>query len=133
MQICHTGPGDTPTHYLMRKSSFYPGVNRPQHTANLAAPILHSSYPSLFLFRELYCSRYCCDFNVLFYLLFDCVVLYIVMYVNVYYCHRVSTQLQLNILSYLILRLRPGAATTILHPHTSVPFTATTSPCFPST
>ena len=62
-------------------------------------PILHSSYPSLFLFRELYCSRYCCDFNALFYVLFDCVVLYIVMYVNVYYCHRVSTQLQLNILS----------------------------------
>ena len=59
----------------------------------------HSSYPALFLFRELYCSTYCCDFNVLFYVLFDCVVLYIVMYVNVYHCHRVSTQLRLNILS----------------------------------
>jgi hypothetical protein len=37
------------------------------------------------------------DDNVLFYVLFDCVVLYIIIYVNVYYCHRVSTQLQLNI------------------------------------
>jgi hypothetical protein len=35
--------------------------------------------------------------NVLFHVLFDCVVLCIVMCVNVYYCHRVSTQLQLNI------------------------------------
>jgi hypothetical protein len=34
---------------------------------------------------------------VLSYVLFDCVVLCIVMCVNVYYCHRVSTQLQLNI------------------------------------
>jgi hypothetical protein len=38
-----------------------------------------------------------CDDNVLFYVLFDCVVLCIVICVNVYYCHRVSTQLQLNI------------------------------------
>jgi hypothetical protein len=42
----------------------------------------------------MYCPMY--D-NVLSYVLFDCVVLCIVMCVNVYYCHRVSTQLQLNI------------------------------------
>jgi hypothetical protein len=39
---------------------------------------------------------------VLSYVLFDCVVLCIVMCVNVYYCHRVSTQLQLNISYHII-------------------------------
>jgi hypothetical protein len=38
------------------------------------------------------------------YVLFDCVVLCIVMCVNVYYCHRVSTQLQLNISYHIIFK-----------------------------
>jgi hypothetical protein len=53
------------------------------------------SFPSYFVNCIVPCIV--CDDNVLFYVLFDCVVLYIVMYVNVYYCHRVPTQLQLNI------------------------------------
>jgi hypothetical protein len=49
---------------------------------------------------------------VLFYVLFDCVVLCIVMYVNVYYCHRVSTQLQLNISYHIKKRPRPTSVRT---------------------
>jgi hypothetical protein len=54
----------------------------------------HGSHSSYFVNCIVPCIV--CD-GVLFYVLFDCVVLYIVLYVNVYYCHRVSTQLQLNI------------------------------------
>jgi hypothetical protein len=45
---------------------------------------------------------FCVD-NVLFYVLFVFVVLYFVLCVNVYYCYRVSTQLQLNISYHILL------------------------------
>jgi hypothetical protein len=45
---------------------------------------------AIFLISELCCSMYC----------FMSIVLLCVLCVNVYYCHRVSTQLQLNILYY---------------------------------
>jgi hypothetical protein len=52
----------------------------------------------------MYCfvSIMCCSTYCFFVCLFVCVVLYIVLCVNMYYCHQVSTQLQLHISYHII-------------------------------
>jgi hypothetical protein len=64
----------------------------PGYTSQRRGTVRTLPNSSTVLFHVLFC-----DDNVLFYILIVCVVPYIVLCVNVYYCHRVSTQLQLNI------------------------------------
>ena len=56
-----------------------------------------------YVFFELCCSVYCLNCVVLCIVFVDCVVLCIVCECVVYYCHRVSTQLQLNTSIYHII------------------------------
>jgi len=79
-------------------------------------PHKDGAWSALFLISELCCSMYCLRWwIVLFYILFVSIVLFYVFFVCkcvLYYCHRVVTQLQLNI--YHIISFYTSTST-ILH------------------